>query len=101
MLRPVNPVVETTSGFEPQVRTGYSAKPVSAAAAAELRELIGGDEAGLAFVFASNHYDRDALADALRREFGAVAMIGCTTAGEIGPQGYADGGISGLTLRAQ
>jgi hypothetical protein len=98
MMRPVNPVVEAISNLEPQVRIGYSANPNPKAAAVELRGLIDHDQAGLVLVFASNRYDSNALAHDLRQEFGAVAMIGCTTAGEIGPLGYMDGGVSGLTL---
>jgi hypothetical protein len=98
MVRAVNPVVESISRLGPEVRIGYSANPVPAAAAAELCGLIGHDQAGLALVFVSNRYDPEALADDLRRELGAVPMIGCTTAGEIGPLGYMQGGLSGLTL---
>jgi hypothetical protein len=97
MVRAVHPV-ETTPRLEPQVRIGYSGNPNPAAAAAELREQIAHDPAGLALAFASNRYDRDALAQALRREFAGLPMIGCTTAGEIGPLGYTEGGLSGLTL---
>lgn len=92
------PAAETVLAFEPQVRIGSSADPVPAAAAAELWCLIGHAEAGLALAFVSSRYDRDALADDLRREFGAVPVIGCTTAGEIGPLGYMEGAVSGLTL---
>ena len=56
------------------------------------------DRAGLALAFVSSRYDCDAAADDLRREFGALPLIGCTTAGEIGPLGYMEGGMSGLTL---
>ena len=49
-------------------------------------------------MFVSSRYNRDAMADDLRREFGAMPVIGCTTAGEIGPRGYLEGGVSGLTL---
>ena len=96
--RDVRSVMETASAIEPQIRIGYSTQSVPAAVAAELWALIGHDQAGLALTFISNHYDRDTLADDLRREFGTVPIIGCTTAGEIGPQGYMEGGVSGLTL---
>jgi hypothetical protein len=38
------------------------------------------------------------MAADLQREFGTLPLIGCTTAGEIGPLGYMEGGMSGLTL---
>jgi hypothetical protein len=94
----MQPRAETDLAFEPLVRIGSSADPVPAAAAAELRRLIGHDQAGLALAFVSSHYNPDAIADGLRREFGALPVIGCTTAGEIGPLGYMEGGVSGLTL---
>ena len=92
------PAAETVLACEPQVRIGSSAQPVPAAAAAELQRQIGHEQAGLALAFVSSRYDRDALARDLRREFGALPLIGCTTAGEIGPLGYMDGGLSGLTF---
>ncbi len=98
MVRAIHSAVETTPSLEPQVRIGYSSNSNPATAAGELRGLIGHDQAGLALVFVSNRYEREAMAPALRREFGALPMIGCTTAGEIGPLGYMDGGVSGLTL---
>jgi hypothetical protein len=94
----VQPGTETVSVLAPLVRIGSSEDPIPAAAAAELRRLISHDKAGLALAFVSNRYDRDAMADCLRREFGSVPVIGCTTAGEIGPWGYMEGGVSGLTL---
>lgn len=94
----MQPRAETVLAFEPLVRIGSSEDPVPAAAAAELRQLIGHDQAGLALAFVSSRYDRDAMADHLRREFGAVPVIGCTTAGEIGSLGYMEGGVSGLTF---
>jgi len=86
------------STLEPQVRVGYSENPNAAAAAVELRRLIGHDQVGLMLIFVSSRYDRDTLARELQNEFGAVSIIGCTTAGEIGPLGYMEGGVSALTL---
>lgn len=94
----VQPGTEIVSTLAPLVRRGSSEDPVPAVAAAELRCLISHDQAGLALVFVSNRYDRELMAVNLQREFGAVPVIGCTTAGEIGPQGYMEGGVSGLTL---
>lgn len=52
----------------------------------------------LAVVFVSSRYDLEVLARALEREFFPAPVIGCTTAGEIGPSGYTDGGLSGFSL---
>jgi len=89
---------ESVLACEPQVRIGFSAQSAPAAAAAELRVQISHEQAGLALAFVSSRYDCDALAPHLRREFGDLPLIGCTTAGEIGPLGYMEDGISGLSL---
>jgi hypothetical protein len=49
------------------------------------------------FVFAAPSYDRVELATALQAEFGEQ-LVGCTTAGEIGPNGYTEGGLSGFSI---
>lgn len=64
-----------------------------AAAARELRGGLAGGPLELVIVFVAPRYDRDALAAALAAEFGAVPVIGCTTAGEIGPEGYTTGAV--------
>ena len=94
----IQPATETVLKCEPQVRIGFSAQRDPAAAAAELWQSIAHDQAGLALVFVSSRYDCDALAPHLRRQFGTLPLIGCTTAGEIGPLGYMEDGIAGLTL---
>ena len=94
----MQPRCDTALKIELLFRTGSSVNPAPAAAVAELRQLIGHDQAGLALVFVSNRYNLDAMAENLRREFGVTQVIGCTTAGEIGPSGYLEGGVSGLTL---
>jgi hypothetical protein len=51
-------------------------------------------EGGLSIVFASSRYAPDALAASLHATFGNT-LVGCTTAGEIGPDGYQDGSLIG------
>jgi len=80
-----------------QIRFGSATDP-AATAAEELWSQIGHAQAGLGLVFAANSYDSDALASALKRSFGKVPVIGCTTAGEIGPAGYLKDTLSGLTF---
>ena len=52
-----------------------------------------GSDPGLLLFFCSSSYDPVALADALNERFAGVHAIGCTTAGEIAPDGYGTGGI--------
>ncbi|RTR07240.1 nitric oxide-sensing protein NosP [Halomonas nitroreducens] len=46
--------------------------------------------------FCSAEYDLDALGRALEEHFGGVSLCGCTTAGEIGEDGYGRGGITAI-----
>ena len=50
--------------------------------------------------FCSSAYDRDALAAGMARRFSGVQVIGCTTAGEIGPAGCVDGSLTGVSFSA-
>jgi len=44
-------------------------------------------QSALVVFFCSPKYDLDALASEMNRRFAGVPVIGCTTAGEIGPAG--------------
>ena len=55
---------------------------------------------GLGFFFCSRTFDLDVLARELRERFKDVPLIGCTTAGEITPEGYLDETITGAALPA-
>jgi hypothetical protein len=52
----------------------------------------------LVVFFCSAEYDLDILAVEVQRLFSGVQVIGCTTAGEIGPEGYRDHSISGASF---
>lgn len=54
----------------------------------------------LVVFFCSSHYDLDAIAAEINACFHGVPVIGCTTAGEIGPTGYKEHSISGFSLPA-
>ncbi|THG79787.1 GfdT protein [Pseudomonas sp. A-1] len=51
---------------------------------------------GCVLFFCSAEYDLPALAAALEQYFGGVRLVGCTTAGEITPQGYGRGCVSAI-----
>lgn len=80
------------------VRRGASQAADPAVAVRELHEAIGNPEAGLVLVFCSAEYDRDALEREMRGRFGAGLVVGCTTAGEIGPAGYLQRSLSGVSI---
>lgn len=54
----------------------------------------------LVVFFCSSEYDLDALAAEMSRLFAGVQVVGCTTAGEIGPAGYRQHSLSGASFPA-
>jgi hypothetical protein len=52
----------------------------------------------LVIFFCSSHYDLDIIADEMRHQFDGVEVVGCTTAGEIGPVGYLEHSITGASF---
>ncbi len=67
-------------------------------AVAELSRDLDCAEPAFVLIFASPDYGRDALAFALSQSFGHCPVIGCTTAGEITPQGYETGSLTGVAF---
>jgi hypothetical protein len=55
-------------------------------------------DTSLVVFFCSADYDLGVLAAELQRLFVGVELVGCTTAGEIGPAGYRDSSISGASF---
>lgn len=84
-----------------RVRTGSSRQVDPQAAVRELAAAIGQRDMGLVIVFVSSAYDQEPLARALQSHFGDAIVIGCTTAGEIGPAGYLDHSLSGVSFHRE
>jgi hypothetical protein len=82
------------------VKRGSSSLTDPNAAVAELRAhiLVGNVEAVLLFI--SPLFDRASLREAINREFAGVKVFGCTTAGEITPEGYREGTLTGAAFNA-
>ena len=81
------------------IRQGFSQANSAAKAVAELATQLDQPDIGLVVFFCSSHYDRRELAAAMNKDFPSkVVVIGCTTAGEITPQGYKSGAITGVSL---
>ncbi len=68
-----------------------------AAARAFYQDVVQPDMALVVF-FCSSQYDLPALAKALKRYFADTPVVGCTTAGELGPSGYQDYGLTGASF---
>lgn len=54
----------------------------------------------LVVFFCSSEYDLDVLASEMSRLFAGIQVVGCTTAGEIGPAGYRQHSLSGASFPA-
>ncbi len=54
----------------------------------------------LVIFFCSSEYDLEVLAEEMRSLFAGVQVVGCTTAGEIGPAGYRDHSLTGASFPA-
>ncbi|APE32468.1 GfdT protein [Halomonas aestuarii] len=80
------------------LRTAVSRQREPAAAARELAEALCHPELGFVLFFCSAEYPLAALSDALNGAFEGVPVAGCTTAGEITPEGYGRGCIVAIGL---
>ena len=82
----------------PTIRKGVSVSMDPATAAAELHEALYHPDMSLAVFYCSPDYDLPALGQALKDRFGDVNIIGCTTSGEITPNGYLKGSLTGVAF---
>lgn len=80
------------------VRRAQSRAQDARLAAQELHAGLKQDGMGLVIFFCSSEYDLEALADEIDRLFAGVTVIGCTTAGEIGPVGYCQKSLVGASF---
>ena len=55
----------------------------------------------LSVIFCSTEFNLKAMEQALASTFGTAPLIGCTSAGEITPQGYRHGTLTGFSLPAE
>ncbi|MBL7479594.1 nitric oxide-sensing protein NosP [Legionella bononiensis] len=80
------------------IQTGQSFAKDPLIAAKEFHAAVYQPNMELIVFFCSSHYDLDALANALNSLFPNEQIIGCTTAGEIGPGGYSEYTLSGVSF---
>lgn len=72
----------------------YSADPRRASS--ELRDAFRDADPGFVLFFCSAEYDLEVLGRALAQDFAGIGLAGCTTAGEITPNGYGQGCITAI-----
>lgn len=65
---------------------------------AELHAAIGRPDASLVLFFCSSHHELPVIGEEVRRRFAGATVVGCTTAGELGPAGYLTHSLSGLSF---
>ena len=80
------------------LRKGVSQSREPAVAARELHAALDQPGIKLAVFYCAHDLDLERLSAELRQRFGEINLIGCTTAGEITPQGYLAGTITGFSL---
>ena len=83
-----------------QIRMAQSRATEARQAVQEFHAALAQPQADMQLVifFCSSAYDLDVLAVEMQRLFAGVQVVGCTTAGEIGPAGYLQHSLSGASF---
>ena len=79
-----------------EVRTAMSEARDPETVAQDLARQLIHPHLGFVLFFCSAEYDLPALGTALHQYFGGVRLVGCTSAGEITPDGYGRGCITAI-----
>ena len=82
------------------IRTAHSCASDARQAVREFHAAVVQPEMALVVFFCSSSYELDVLADEMNQQFAGVKVIGCTTAGEIGPAGYRSRSLCGASFPA-
>ena len=84
-------------GYGP-IRQAVATAADPVAAVAELHAALAGPELALVLFFCAPEHATPAFAAELARAFPGVTVVGCTSAGEIGPGGYHEGAVTAVGL---
>ena len=88
------------SRMSSSIKLAQSTASDTKAAVKELYEGIFDSSVELVLFFCSSDYDLNALAEEINALFPDTTVIGCTTAGEIGPKGYLCRTLAGVSFSA-
>ena len=80
------------------IRKGSTRSRDPVAAAQALFAALHQPDIKFAVFYCASDFDLPALAAALRERFRDIPLIGCTTAGEIAPEGYLAGALTGVSI---
>lgn len=83
-----------------EIRTSHSCASDAREAVREFHAGVAQAEMVLVVFFCSIDYDLDTVADEMRLLFSGIPVVGCTTAGEIGPAGYRGQSLAGASFPA-
>lgn len=78
------------------IRMAQSCATEARRAGEEFHAAVAQPDMELVIFFCSSEYDLDVLAAEMNRLFAGIQVVGCTTAGEIGPAGYCQHSLSGV-----
>lgn len=82
------------------IRMAQSCATEARQAVEEFHAAVAQPNMELVVFFCSSEYDLDVLAAEMGRLFAGIQVVGCTTAGEIGPAGYQTHSLSGASFPA-
>lgn len=85
----------------PSIRIAHTSATDARSAVRDFHAEVAGLDMALVVFFCSSHYDLGALSDEMNLLFPDVPVIGCTTAGEIGPAGYRKQSLVGVGFPMQ
>ena len=83
-----------------QIRQAQSCATDPREAAQEFHAGVAQPDMALVVFFCSSEYDLEVLAEEMQRLFAGVQVVGCTTAGEIGPAGCLEHSLTGASFAA-
>jgi hypothetical protein len=86
--------------MDKDIREAQSCATDARQAVGEFHSAVAQPNMELVVFFCSSEYDLDVLAEEMDSLFVGVQVVGCTTAGEIGPDGYRRHSLSGASFPA-
>ena len=82
----------------PNIRRAQSQATEAKKAVEEFHKGVSQPNMELVLFFCSSEYDLDIVATEMNCLFAGIQVVGCTTAGEIGPEGYLTHSFSGVSF---
>ena len=80
------------------IRRGQSCSPDERKAVAEFYAAVVQKKMELVIFFSSSKYNLAIISEEINRLFAGIQVVGCTTAGEIGPSGYRSHSLTGVSF---